>query len=88
MVCETRIFGTMVGAGDGRGRSFAHPNCLRVEELEGATAKLRKLVEELSLALKEKLEQEGDAKTPVEQAPTLDTPDGQKPVVPRRRRVH
>lgn len=35
VVCDTKIFGMMVGAGDGRGSKFAHPNCLRVRELEG-----------------------------------------------------
>lgn len=41
VICETRIFGAMTGAGDGSGKRFVHPACLRVRELEAEIATLR-----------------------------------------------
>jgi len=38
-LCNIRIYGTMIGAGDGTGQKFAHPECyyrMRVVELESA----------------------------------------------------
>jgi hypothetical protein len=37
-VCTTRIYGTMIGAGDGAGQKFAHPECYYRTRLDVAEA--------------------------------------------------
>ena len=44
VICTTRIYGKMIGAGDGTGQNFAHPECYyrtRVEKAEAERDALR-----------------------------------------------